>query len=122
MSADPPRILAEVSVLLHGISDSLLPGEEITMETRFIDDLGLTSIALANLSGRVSSYQRTWTDTDRFNAVQDMLFHFPDTGSARIFLHSTQDTLKSARVESSGPLPGVPGAYRAYRLTSGVLT
>jgi putative sulfotransferase len=53
MSADPPRILAEVSVLLHGISDSLLPGEEITMETRFIDDLGLTSIALANLSGRV---------------------------------------------------------------------
>jgi hypothetical protein len=70
------------------------------------------SSALANLSGRVSSYQRTWTDTDRFNAVQDMLFHFPDTGSARIFLHSTQDTLKSARVESSGPLPGVPGAYR----------
>jgi putative sulfotransferase len=53
MSADPARILAEVGVLLHGMSDSLLPGEEIAMETRFIDDLGLSSIALANLSGKV---------------------------------------------------------------------
>jgi putative sulfotransferase len=53
MSADPTRILAEISVLLRGISDSLLPGEEITLETRLVDDLGLSSIALANLSGRV---------------------------------------------------------------------
>jgi putative sulfotransferase len=55
MSADPTRILAEISAMVLGISDSLLPGEEITVETRLMDDLGLSSIALANLSGRVQS-------------------------------------------------------------------
>ena len=53
MSADPRHILAEISEFLHSVSDSLLPGDEITMETRLIEDLGLQSIALANLSARV---------------------------------------------------------------------
>jgi hypothetical protein len=70
------------------------------------------SSALTNLSGTVTSYQRTWTDTGRLNAVQDMLFHFPSTGSAQIFLQSAERSLRSGKIVTSGALPGVPGAQR----------
>jgi putative sulfotransferase len=55
MSADQARILAEVSDLLRAITTSLLPDEEITLETRLLEDLDLQSIGLANLSGRILS-------------------------------------------------------------------
>lgn len=55
MSADQARILAEVSELLRAITTSLLPDEEITLETRLLEDLDLQSIGLANLSGRMLS-------------------------------------------------------------------
>jgi putative sulfotransferase len=55
VSTNPTQILAEVSELFRSLSDGLLPGEEITRETRLIEDLGLESIALANLSGRIQS-------------------------------------------------------------------
>jgi hypothetical protein len=75
-------------------------------------DPSAVSSALTNLGGTVSSYQRTWTDTGRLNAVQDMLFHFPNTGSAQIFLQSAQHSLRSGKIVTSGALPGVPGAQR----------
>jgi hypothetical protein len=75
-------------------------------------DPSAVSSALSNLSGRVSSYQRTWTDAARSNAVQDMLFHFPSAGSAQIFLQSARSSLRSGKIVSSGALPGVPGAER----------
>lgn len=53
MSAEKTRILEDIADLVRPLTDSLLPGEEITMDTRFGADLGLQSIALANLSGRM---------------------------------------------------------------------
>jgi putative sulfotransferase len=55
MSADRTEILTEIAGLLRPLTDSLLPGEEITMQTRFGADLGLESLALANLSGRLQA-------------------------------------------------------------------
>jgi hypothetical protein len=75
-------------------------------------DPSAVSSALANLSGSVTSYQRTWTDTAHLNAVQDMLFGFPSPSSAQIFLRSAQTSLQSGKIVTSGPLPGVPGAHR----------
>lgn len=75
-------------------------------------DPSAVSSALANLSGSVSSYQRTWTDTAHVNAVQDMLFHFPSPGSAQVFLQSARTALASGKIVTSGALPGVPGAHR----------
>ncbi len=75
-------------------------------------DPAAVSSALSTLSGTVSSYQRTWMDTARLNAVQDMLFRFPSAGSAQIFLQSARSSLRSGKIVSSGALPGVPGADR----------
>lgn len=55
MSADQTRILAEIADLLHPLTDSILPDEEITLETNLVDDLGLASIGLAYLSGQIQS-------------------------------------------------------------------
>ena len=55
MSADRTHILTEIAGLLRPLTDSLLPGEEITTGTRFGADLGLESLALANLSGRLQA-------------------------------------------------------------------
>lgn len=55
MSAGRTNILTEIAGLLRPLTDSLLPGEEITMDTRFGADLGLESLALANLSGRLQA-------------------------------------------------------------------
>ncbi|HYZ52506.1 MAG TPA: alpha/beta fold hydrolase [Streptosporangiaceae bacterium] len=55
MSADQTRILAEIAELLHPLTDSILPDEEITLETNIVDDLGLASIGLAYLSGQIQS-------------------------------------------------------------------
>ena len=70
------------------------------------------SSALATLRGSVRSYQRTWIDTARLNAVQDMLFHFPGPRSAQIFLQSAQKSLQSGKITTSGAVPGLPGARR----------
>jgi pimeloyl-ACP methyl ester carboxylesterase len=55
MSADQARILAELAELLRPLSEGLLPGEEVTAEMTLVGDLGLQSIHLANLSGRIQS-------------------------------------------------------------------
>ena len=55
MSADRTEILTEIAGLIRPLTDSLLPGEDITMDTRFGADLGLESLALANLSGRMQA-------------------------------------------------------------------
>jgi hypothetical protein len=68
--------------------------------------------ALDTLRGRVRSYQRTWTDTARLNAVQDMLFRFSSAGAAQTFLQSARTSLRSGKIVTSGALPGVPGADR----------
>jgi putative sulfotransferase len=55
MTAAQARILGEISGLLCSIADSLPPGEEITMETIFIDDLEMNSLQMANLTGRIAT-------------------------------------------------------------------
>ncbi len=55
MSADRTKILEEVTRLLAAISSSLLPGEEITEDTRIAEDLELQSLGFANLSGRIQT-------------------------------------------------------------------
>lgn len=55
MTTDKARILAELSELLRSITDSLLPGEQITMQTRLIEDLEMHSLQLTNLTGRVQA-------------------------------------------------------------------
>lgn len=55
MSADQAQILAEIADMLRTISESLLPGEEITRDTRLLDDLELQSIGLARLAGRIQA-------------------------------------------------------------------
>ncbi len=55
MTAAQTRILGEISGLLRSIADSLPPGEDITMETKFIDDLEMDSLQLANLTGRIAA-------------------------------------------------------------------
>jgi hypothetical protein len=68
--------------------------------------------ALAHLRGSVHSYQRTWIDQARLNAVQDMLFAFPNPGSAQIFLQSARQSLQSGKIVTTGAVPGLPGARR----------
>jgi putative sulfotransferase len=55
MSSDPTEILPDIAALIRPLSDSLLPGEDITLETKLGADLGLHSLALANLSGRLQA-------------------------------------------------------------------
>ena len=54
MTAAHARILGEISGLVRSVADSLPPGEEITMETVFIDDLEMNSLQMANLTGSTS--------------------------------------------------------------------
>jgi putative sulfotransferase len=53
MSTDPRRVLDEIAELIRPLTDNLLPGEEITREMRLGADLGLQSLSLSNLSGRM---------------------------------------------------------------------
>jgi putative sulfotransferase len=55
MTVDRASIFAELSEMLHAVSEELVPGEEISLETKLIEDLGLRSINIANLTGRVQS-------------------------------------------------------------------
>jgi putative sulfotransferase len=53
MTTDPRRVLDEIAELIRPLTDHLLPGEEITREMRLGADLGLQSLSLSNLSGRM---------------------------------------------------------------------
>jgi acyl carrier protein len=53
MSADHAAILAEISSMLEAIRGH--PDPEITMETSFSDDLGLDSIQVIALAGRLQA-------------------------------------------------------------------
>jgi putative sulfotransferase len=55
VSTDRVRVLAEVAELIRPLTDNLLPGEDITPDMRLGMDLGLQSLALANLSGRLQT-------------------------------------------------------------------
>ena len=53
MSADHAAILTEISAMLEAICG--YPNPEITMETSFSDDLGLDSIQIIALAGRLQA-------------------------------------------------------------------
>jgi acyl carrier protein len=71
MSADRTRVFTDVVELLTAISESLPPGEEITEETRLMEDLELQSLALANLSGRVQTKYGSAANLVPFFAVRE---------------------------------------------------
>ncbi len=71
--------------------------------------------ALTRLSkaGSIATYQRVWQDTGHNNEVQDLVVRFSTVAGARQYLSSVTRTLAGAEVVSSGPLAGIPGAFRA---------
>ena len=71
MTAAQARILGEISGLLRSVADSLPPGEEITMETIFIDDLEMNSLQMANLTGRIAAFYGFKADLVPFYADRE---------------------------------------------------
>jgi hypothetical protein len=71
--------------------------------------------ALSRLSraGSIATYQRVWQDSGDNNEVQDLVVRFSTVAGARRYLTSVTHTLAGAEVVSSGPLAGIPGAFRA---------
>ncbi|MFG2044560.1 acyl carrier protein [Dactylosporangium sp. NPDC048998] len=63
MPADQATILAEVAEMLHAIRDHAGVDSEITMSTRFEDDLEMESIDVVSLAGRL---QVRYGDTVNF--------------------------------------------------------
>ncbi|WP_426513303.1 acyl carrier protein [Dactylosporangium sp. McL0621] len=63
MSADRTTILAEVAALLHAVRDHAGVDGEITMSTRFSDDLEMESIDMVSVAGRL---QGRYGDTVNF--------------------------------------------------------
>ncbi|MGO9083503.1 MAG: alpha/beta fold hydrolase [Streptosporangiaceae bacterium] len=111
MSADDKTILADMGEMLRAISDGLLPGEEVTGQLRLVDDLGLQSINLVNLSGRLQS---------RYGSGANLLPLLvgpgaPPLGELRVA--DLVDYLVTA-LERSGPEPaGQPGGDLETLLT-----
>jgi pimeloyl-ACP methyl ester carboxylesterase len=92
MNADQTRILAEIDQMLRAISDSIVPGEEITADTRLIGDLAMASVDLAHLTGRIQA---------RYGPASDILSFFAGREA---------ETLADLRVgEIVGYLAGVLG-------------
>jgi putative sulfotransferase len=70
MTAAQARILGEISGLMRSIADSLPPGEDITMDTTFIDDLEMNSLQMANLTGRIATFYGFKADLVPFYAAR----------------------------------------------------
>jgi pimeloyl-ACP methyl ester carboxylesterase len=106
MSADQTRILAEITELLNPLTgDSILPDEEITAETKLVDDLGVASIGLAYLSGQVQS---------RYGGVANLvpLFSSRDPGSLTVG-HIVRYVARVLDRAEDGLTAGGNGAARA---------
>jgi putative sulfotransferase len=71
MTDDQARILAEVSGLLHCVTGTLPPVGDITMETRLVEDLGLGSLDMANLTGRIQARYGLNADIGPFYAWRE---------------------------------------------------
>lgn len=71
MTAAQARILGEISGLLRSVTDSLPPGEEITMEMTFLDDLEMNSLQMANLTGRIAAFYGSKADLVPFYAGRE---------------------------------------------------
>jgi putative sulfotransferase len=102
MSADQTRILAEIAEMLRAISDSILPGEEIAAETRLVEDLGLASVGLAQLSGRIHARYGSASDIVSFLAGREA------GATADLRVGELVDYLCGV-VGPGVPGPGVPG-------------
>ncbi|GGM89053.1 acyl carrier protein [Dactylosporangium sucinum] len=63
MPADQATILAEVAAMLHAVRDHAGVDGEITMSTRFQDDLEMESIDMVSVAGRL---QVRYGDTVNF--------------------------------------------------------
>lgn len=55
MSSDRNAILADVAAMLSAVLGDFDDGAEIGMDTRFRDDLGMESIDVVSLAGRLQS-------------------------------------------------------------------
>ena len=107
MTAAQARILGEISGLLCSVADSLPPGEEITMQTIFIDDLEMNSLQMANLTGRIAAFYGFKADLVPFYADREAgPFHGLRVGELVDYLAGVLGDGEAAAV------PGRPGAER----------
>jgi acyl carrier protein len=63
MPSDPNAILADVAGMLQSVLGDFGPEAEITMDTEFRDDLGMESLDVVSLAGRL---QARYGDTVNF--------------------------------------------------------
>lgn len=72
------------------------------------------STALGELSASqtISTYERVWHDASGDNQVQILLVRFVAVPAAQAYFSSVRQALKSGEIVSSGPMPGVKGAFR----------
>jgi pimeloyl-ACP methyl ester carboxylesterase/acyl carrier protein len=112
MSASSSQILADLSEFVRSLSDSLLPGEEITMDTRLIEDLGLQSIALANLSGRIQLWYGAAANMADFLAERTGPISNLRVGEVVEYLAGVIDGEADGPAEVSGIARSAAGPYR----------
>lgn len=105
MTADQTRILAELSELLRSVTDSLLPGEELTSGTLLVEELGLNSLQIANMTGRVQARYGFEANLVPFFAAREA---GPFTG-----LRAGEVAEYLAGVLNGDVTPAVPGAAAA---------
>jgi acyl carrier protein len=55
MPSDPTAILADIDAMLRAVLGDFDDGVEITMESTFRDDLGLESLDVVSLAGRLQA-------------------------------------------------------------------
>ena len=112
MTAAQARILGEISGLLCSVTDSLPPGEEITMETIFIDDLEMNSLQMANLTGRIAAFYGFKADLVPFYAGREAgPFHGLRVGEMVDHLAGVLDDGEAAAVQDA-PEPTVTAPAR----------
>jgi putative sulfotransferase len=106
LTTETDRVFAELSDMLRAVAESLLPGEEITMETTLIDDLGLDSLSIANLTGRVQS---------RYGSKASLLPFFADreAGAFQEFRVGELVGYLTGVLAANGPAPADPPAAGA---------
>ncbi|BCL12448.1 acyl carrier protein [Micromonospora sagamiensis] len=72
MSVDQATILAEVAAMVHAIRDDAGVDGEITMATRFQDDLEMESIDVISLAGRLQARYGNVVNFAQFVAKLDL--------------------------------------------------
>ncbi len=72
MAASQESILAEISEMIRAVLADFAPDDEITMETTFREDLGMESIDVVSLAGRLQTRYGDQVNFAHFVATLDL--------------------------------------------------